>query len=364
MRKNILLSTTRQWNPGDEFILHGCVHILNQLFGDQINPIIYNRNPDIRSGGSKLNNCYKTVEKTYHWDTLSFKGKGLIGEYLKIGQYDNSWKDNMNCHNIDFAIFAGSPEWYGRRLRQMYKTIEQGKIPTAFLGLGAGDSVDFKRSDPSVYRVLSQAKIITTRDMATESLLQNYGAVYIPCPALLAANRNRQVKSVKKIGLIYATDKTLKGNNVSRQMHEYILKLYSDLAKRYPVGLVCHYIDEIDQAREEFPYLDIYYSYDSKDYEEIYDHFDLVLGGRVHGIGMSASLGIPGIMIKHDARSSTTDGFLASSVLVGTELQQVIAEIEKAMETIETRSGKLIEHKKNVMEQYVSLFHEKYADLF
>mgnify|MGYP002311925951 CR=1 FL=1 len=29
----------------------------------------------------------------------------------------------------------------------------------------------------------------------------------------------------------------------------------------------------------------IFYSYDSKEYADIYDHFDLVVGGRVHGIG-------------------------------------------------------------------------------
>ena len=50
MRKNILISTTRQWNPGDEFIMMGALCILKNLYGDILNPIIYNRNPDIRVG--------------------------------------------------------------------------------------------------------------------------------------------------------------------------------------------------------------------------------------------------------------------------------------------------------------------------
>ena len=74
----------------------------------------------------------------------------------------------------------------------------------------------------------------------------------------------------------------------------------------------------------KFPDIDINYSYDSKDYIDIYNKFDLVIGGRVHGIGMSASLGIPGIMIKHDSRSSTTDGFLATSINIGTSVNDIV----------------------------------------
>ena len=188
--------------------------------------------------------------------------------------------------------------------------------------------------------------------------------MYIPCPALLAARTDRVVKDVRKIGLIYATDRTLKGNNVSSEMHKYILSIYPELMKSYRCGLVCHYIDEIDQARKEFPTAEIYYSYDSKDYAEIYNNFDLVVGGRVHGIGMSASLGIPGIMIKHDSRSSTTDGFLAESITVGTDTQEVLRLVEELSSRVEEQSTRLTEHKKCVMAQYIELFKTNASDLF
>ena len=363
MRKNILISTTRQWNPGDEFIMQGSLRILRELYGDQFNPIIFNRNPDIR-GGASFRNKTRNRAFTYKWDAASFRGKGGLHELFRIGHYDNSWKDDMNPENIDIALFAGSPEWYGTRLKQMFMAIEEKSIPTVFLGLGAGDSVDFKKSDSVVHRVLRHAQLITTRDRATEKLLGEYGAVYVPCPALLAAGKTRIVKDVRRIGLIYATDKTLGGNNVSSSMHEYLLKLYPELLKRYSCGLVCHYIDELDQAREEFPDTEIFYSYDSKDYEEIYNHFDIVVGGRVHGIGMSASLGIPGIMIKHDSRSSTTDGFLAETVCIGTDRNEVIKMIEKTKSNIECYSNRLITHKQVVMEQYIQLLQAKAGDLF
>ena len=359
--KNILISTTRQWNPGDEFIMMGSLNIMKELYGNIINPIIFNRNPDIR-GGANFRNSTRNYKFSYKWDKSTFKGKGGLHELFRIGHYDNSWKDDMNVSNIDLAVFAGSPEWYGKRLKAMYQAIEKGDIPTIFLGLGAGDSIDFAKSDAIVDRVLTMAKVIMTRDKQTEKMLKKYGAMYMPCPALFAAPSNKIVKEVKKIGLIYATHETLKGNNVSKSMHDYIVDLYKELNKIYDVELVCHYIDEIDKAKDEFPDIDINYSYDSKDYIDIYNKFDLVIGGRVHGIGMSASLGIPGIMIKHDSRSSTTDGFLATSINIGTSVNDIVEIIEAKSKNIENESKKLNEHKKETMSKYLEILKERLHD--
>lgn len=38
----------------------------------------------------------------------------------------------MDSNNIDMALFAGSPEWYGSRLNSMYEAIERSNIPTIF----------------------------------------------------------------------------------------------------------------------------------------------------------------------------------------------------------------------------------------
>ena len=122
------------------------------------------------------------------------------------------------------------------------------------------------------------------------------------------------------------------------------------------------YIDEIDKAKDEFPDIDINYSYDSKDYIDIYNKFDLVIGGRVHGIGMSASLGIPGIMIKHDSRSSTTDGFLATSINIGTSVNDIVEIIEAKSKNIENESKKLNEHKKETMSKYLEILKERLHD--
>ena len=46
-RHNILISSSRQWNPGDEFILLGVRRLLEELLGDSLNYILWNRNPDL-----------------------------------------------------------------------------------------------------------------------------------------------------------------------------------------------------------------------------------------------------------------------------------------------------------------------------
>lgn len=355
MRKNVLISTTRQWNPGDEFIMFGSMNILEYCYGDIFNPIIFNRNPDIRTTVRNVNRT-RNYKGTLKWDYTHFKGRGLLNEIFRIGQFDNSYKDDMDSYNIDLAVFAGSPEWYNWRLTPMYKSINEAEIPTVFLGLGVGDSFPFENVSAIVTDTLRKSNLITARDRQTEEMLSKYGAIYLPCPALLASKREHIVREVNKIGLIYATNETLKGNRVSFEMHQYIAQIYKKLSKKYNTALVCHYIDEIDLAKSEFPELDIYYSFDAKDYEKIYNNFDLVIGGRVHGIGMSASLGIPGIMIKHDSRSSTTDGFLAKQFDVGTNYNILSNYIDELKNNIAYYSEKIVEHKYKTLEEYKKLF--------
>ena len=61
-------------------------------------------------------------------------------------------------------------------------------------------------------------------------------------------------------------------------------------------------------------------------------------------------------MIKHDSRSSTTDGFLATNIEIGTSVEKVINLIEMfvRVKPVE-KSHQLIEHKIKVMQQYITL---------
>lgn len=70
--KNVVLSTTRQWNPGDEFILLGIINLLREVIGE-FNPVIFNRSPEVRPTASYLNPM-----RTAKWASASFSGKNKL----------------------------------------------------------------------------------------------------------------------------------------------------------------------------------------------------------------------------------------------------------------------------------------------
>ena len=187
---NIVFSTTRQWNPGDEFILLGCINLLKNVVND-LNPIIFNRNPQIRR--DRKRDIIKSID--------NLLGKDWAEKFL-----DNSVKDRLPFNYADCVVFAGSPEWRGRRLSKLYEFIYNNNLPTIFLGLGAGS----KRSLPLNKETLSDleiqvfksAKLISCRDCSSEKYTSDNELklkVYnLPCPALFSSINEKTITSVKK----------------------------------------------------------------------------------------------------------------------------------------------------------------------
>lgn len=82
-RKNVVYSATRQWNPGDEFILRGARRVIEAKIGPS-NAILYNRNPDARPDSFELAlRGDKNVMRGLYGDTEA---------YLRYGFHDNSVK--------------------------------------------------------------------------------------------------------------------------------------------------------------------------------------------------------------------------------------------------------------------------------
>lgn len=357
MIKNVLFSTTRQWNPGDEFILLGIINTMKQLpqFSKGFNPIIYNRNPDIQVN-SRFKNPMKTKKITDKIDRINFRGRSLVEPFLRMGFYDNSFKPDTSPESINAIIFAGTPEWYGNRLEKLFEISKEYNIPVAFLGIGLGGEISIEKLPKACHEALKHSYCITTRDKYTQKLLSRYNARQLACPALLSSSIEKERKMVKKIGLIYSTYKSTAFNNISKETYRFILKFYKMLSLQYNVSLICHYIDEIEEAIKDFPGLEMFYSYDAKDYQEIYNKFDLVIGVRVHGIGLSASLGIPGIMIAHDYRSETVTGFKATVISADiSKLKYALTVVENNVKNIEELSEKLIIYKNEVKQEYIDL---------
>lgn len=352
---NIIFSTTRQWNPGDEFILLGCINLLRESLsaqGKDFNPVIFNRNPQIRR--ARKNDLIKMID--------NLLGRDFIEKFL-----DNSVKDRLPMDYADLVVFAGSPEWRGKRLEKLYDSIVHYNIPALFLGIGTSGRFTFdeNRFTKNEMKTLKNAKLITCRDQDTFESLQPLTTHQLPCPALFSSTKERKIGSVKRIGLIYGTHDAVKNNNVSVETHRYLVTLYNHILQRYSadyeIEFVAHYVDELSPFQKDFPGRTLRYSYDSRDYLDIFSRYDLVIGHRVHGIGMSASLGVPGIMIAHDQRSQTVNGFLASLISVGTELESFDRHLREKIENIDRHNTRLLEHKALTKQRYLKLLED--ADL-
>ncbi len=341
--KNIVFSTTRQWNPGDEFILIGCINLLKKI--TTFNAIIYNKHPQVRYligwKRKSLNSVFKFFFRV-----------PLFSPFL-----DNSLKPTSRGTFVDLVVFAGSPSWYGEVSKDLYHFILKNEVPTLFLGIGMGEPISIDSFKPYEIEVLKKANLVITRDKRAEKLLQSFGAIQQPCPALFSSVTNKLVYNVKRVGLIYATHRTPKDNRVNDQVGAYIQEYYKRLLNiidHIEFEIVCHYFDELEYASEEFADLNIRYSYDSSDYKDIYNSFDFVIGSRVHGLGLSASLGIPGIMISHDIRSDTVKGFLSTILKTSISIDENLEATQTALAQAEKQSELIVQHKRKTEEIYLN----------
>jgi len=192
--KNIIFSTTRQWNPGDEFILFGVRRIFDAI-GLDYTPVIYNRNPDVRPSFQDQH-LFKTSKVPN--DFYKYSMSRFLEANVKFGFFDNSVKPDTNCSFADFVVLAGTPEWCNGRVSDLYSHIVQYNLPVMLLGVGGG----YKPHNPAYEKVLKQAKTFIVRDKQTLNDVRAAGmeAEQLPCPALLSAppSKEKEVKSVKK----------------------------------------------------------------------------------------------------------------------------------------------------------------------
>lgn len=354
--KNILYCTTRQWNPGDEFILFGIRNIIEKIY-KKTNPVIYNRNPDIRPM-----NGYTTALRNIKLPGNFTDNKKLLEQdaYLRIGFHDNSIKFDSELSYADLAIFAGTPEWISPRCVNFFDHILKNHLPTMIIGVGHLEDIDETIKD-----ILKNTLIATVRDkkLLEHPIAKEYDFIYLPCPALLSAglDTHKYIYSVKQIGLCFGLtyQDTVIYGTINEETFQYTINLYQHLIKSIKgvkFSIICHYIDEISIAYQTFGQnADILYSYDAKDYINIYSNFDFIISTRVHGCGISSSLGIPNINISHDQRAGTCDGFLSDRINNKTTFEDVSAKIFLASNDIENQNKNLIHHKINVFNSYIKL---------
>ncbi len=344
-RRNILFLTTRQWNPGDEFILKGAISIMKTLRQD-FNTVIFNRHPEIHPN-AKMQNPLRRFQKT-------LKGHTYWGPFVRVGAKDNSFIAQDSDANIfSMLVVAGSPGWSNPASNSLYKYALANSLPTVFLGIGTPyENFAFEGLGHHAQRQLEKALVVTTRDFRLASALACVAAEQLPCPALLSSSTVRQVERVGTIGFAIGHPSAYT-QGVSKNVYELTRRALLKLQGKYRIKVICHFYDELPGLQQDIgSECEVFYSYNSEEYFDALNECDLVVGTRVHAIGAAASLGIPGVFVAHDQRADTVKGFLAELVDPFDRPESLVERIQMVADSVVERSSKLAVHKSETSRRY------------
>jgi len=351
--KNILFATVRQGNCGDEFILFGAQNILSAIEPDY-NAIIVNKNTEVcrrlefRNKTLDINLQNPDRKISLNLENTCFRTEPL---------HDNSFADYYSLDFIDGVVFAGTPEWVAYKLLPLYEKLSDYDGFICFLGPGYHEG--FENAGPyskigQVYRnIHKKANVFIVRDsLLLEYLKPEVTAQLLPCPALLCSKKHKVRDQLKKVGFsLQAKVGDARVNYIPQDTYHFSLRLLEEVAGHYEVEVVCHWIEDLIFLRKELggKYV-LRYSYDARDYLDMYDSYDLIISTRVHGSGIAASLGIPNFTISHSMRTDTVNGFLSHIISPNEKIAALIETIKKLDITAE--SERIIAHKASTLEAY------------
>ncbi|HWA41691.1 MAG TPA: polysaccharide pyruvyl transferase family protein [Hypericibacter adhaerens] len=311
---NIVYSSTRSWNCGDDFILYGVRRLVEAVLPEH-NALIYNRNPELIMGRIAHDRpVVQTIEGDKGPVTVAFNPYDLAKPFQ--GHWDNSVRAGFDGSVLNACIFAGTPEWIGDPVLPLIDIALAHKLPTAYLGLGSFEgtrSLSFNELSAKDRQLLERARLITVRDESAVKLLSPLPVESRPCPSLHAARaRLRRSRHPLRIALCLQGANGRNNQRVELAIRDATVALFRSLASHCDCSLILHFVEELPELTALLgDAMPIRYAYDPRDYFELYADFDLSVTTRVHGAGICAALGIPSYVVSHSARSDTAKGFLS-----------------------------------------------------
>lgn len=291
--KNIVISGTNMWNPGDDFVRDGVIRLLRELFaGYQLNFLFYNFNQDFFPH-SKFSGITNMVSK------------GDIEQYRDF---------------IDYVVIAGLSA--GAEIKDLYQWVIDNRLEDRVYLIGAGyenSYVERYISEEPEATIFRNARIITGRTRKTPNFIPELKLPYhhINCPALLSVPAAKHIQPGKKISRIALSlqlphEAGIVNHCCSQAMYELGIYLLIELKKNFEVEVIAHHKSEYFHFLHLLNGLDIPVIFSSfyHDLFEIYPRFDLVVTTRLHSSLFANGFGIPGIIINDtDRHTHCLEGF-------------------------------------------------------
>ena len=292
--KNIIISGTNFWNPGDDFVRDGVIRILRDAFGDTpLNFLFYNFNPDV-----------------YPNEKL-FAGSNIIcsGDLEKFND------------SVDAVVVVGVSA--GHELKPLYRwVLANGLADKVYLISGhyeSGYCEEHICQEPEA-TIFRKARLVIGRTRKHPEFIRSAGIPYhhVNCPALLSVPEVKVIapgKKVERIGFSIQLPRShggLVNQCCAEEPYQLAVAVLNDLASQYQVEVVAHH------KTEYFHFLNllrgtgipVIFSSFYPDFFATYRRYDLVVTTRLHASLFANGHGIPGIIINDtDRHTHALEGF-------------------------------------------------------
>jgi hypothetical protein len=339
--KNIIISGTNFWNPGDDFVRDGIVRILREIFEDaRLNLMFYNFNEDFLPQSK-------------------FKGISNMVGPKDLGQL------REHVHAIVICGLSA-----GREIKDLYGWIVNSQLTDRVFLIGAGYENDYVASyiasEPEA-TIFKSAQVITGRTKSRPDFIDEHHLPYfhINCPAILSVKNEKSIPKGKKIEKIAFSIQLPQGIGIPNHWVDssnYLLALETlkSLYSRYDISIIAHHKTEyfhfLNQLKKSR--IPIIFSSFYQDLYDEYQKYDLVISTRLHACLFANGHGIPAIIINDtDRHTHCVDGF-PHSVWVNSNER-----FWKAFNTINQWdlcrvSKEAADFKKQLMKRYVAVLAE------
>ncbi|MCH7964454.1 MAG: FkbM family methyltransferase, partial [Bacteroidetes bacterium] len=293
--KNIVISGTNFWNPGDDFVRDGVIKILKTIFPKtQLNFIFYNFNQDFLPQ-SKFSGIHNMLSKA----------------------------DLDQCKDhIDYIIIAGLSA--GDEIKDLYNWVIENGLEQKVYMIGAGYENNYVakhiQQEPEK-TIFKNAKIITGRTKKVPPLISELNLPYhfINCPAILSVPYTKDIsenKEIKKIAFSIQLPHEIgvPNHSCSQLMYITAVDILSELFGQYQIEVIAHHKSEYFNfinlfKRNNIPIRVIFSSF-YQDLFNIYPNYDLIITTRLHASLFANGFGIPGIIINDtDRHTHCLEGF-------------------------------------------------------
>jgi hypothetical protein len=323
-RMNILVSSTRQWNPGDEFIRKGVERMLHTILRPNYNWLLWNRNPDLFM--SKWTDCRMRTD---------FVTNSMRAPALDV---------------VDLIVFAGTPEWFGQPVEQIYRcSLKYPDIPV--LVLGAGSGINMPQLAPHEIEVLDRDNVfITTRsfDLAEclNSQLSTPKAVPLPCPAFYSVGDAQSRPDRKRIGVIVQSSGAV-NQAVGEDLVQALISALGEAQGKIDMDIVSLYIDEhmrFSRLGLEHPCV---YSYEPDHLLRQFSEYSMIISTRLHGAIAGLSAGVPSMLLAEEGnfRLRSTQRLFADLLPILTVSEAFDVAAQSSHQQIRDKSAEILSFK-------------------